>query len=190
MALMVLKTCCQVEGGLPAKLKVFMLLNIAFDFVIGLVPLLGDLADALFRANTRNAMLLEDHLREKGKKQLRQSGIPIPAVDPSSPEEFDRARRDSPPGYHSDSPTRNGSGTSTPRYDGSHNGPQPGHAAHAAQAPMPTPPESARVRDDGANRGGGFFGRNNTRPHDVEMGLDGNERHQSSRQPRQQRGRR
>lgn len=90
MALMVMKTCMQIEGGLPASIRVKMMLNIIFDFVIGLVPFAGDLIDAVFRANTRNAILLEEHLREKGKKNLRQSSLPVPAVDPSSAIEFDR----------------------------------------------------------------------------------------------------
>ncbi|KAK5988798.1 hypothetical protein PT974_10289 [Cladobotryum mycophilum] len=114
MALMVFRTCCQVEGGLPASLKFWMLINIVVDFFIGLVPFLGDLADAVFRANTRNATLLEQHLREKGKKELRKSGLPVPAVDPSSAEEYDRIQREDPPGYSSESPSRHETGTSPP----------------------------------------------------------------------------
>ncbi|KAJ2906754.1 hypothetical protein MKZ38_010745 [Zalerion maritima] len=89
MALMVFKTCCQVEG-LPAWIKSKMLFNIVFDFFIGIVPVVGDLADAVFRANTRNAAILEGFLREKGKKNIRASGAPMPAIDPSDPDEFDR----------------------------------------------------------------------------------------------------
>ncbi|KOS19088.1 putative membrane protein [Escovopsis weberi] len=148
MALMVFRTCCQVEGGLPNSLKFWMLMNIVVDFFIGLVPILGDLADALFRANTRNAMLLEKHLREKGQKELRKSGLPIPTVDPSSPEEFDRVQREDPPAYDSDSVTRNGE---TPA------------------APGPSRPQMARVRDAGFAR---LFGNNPPRPHDLEMGRD------------------
>lgn len=42
-----------------------MMFNIALDFGLGLVPLLGDIADAIFRANTRNAWLLEVYLTKK-----------------------------------------------------------------------------------------------------------------------------
>lgn len=94
MALMVYKTCCKVEGGLPNGVKIQMMFNIIVDFVIGLVPFLGDMADALFRANTRNVILLEEHLREKGKKDLRKSGMPVPEVDPSSPIEYDRYKEE------------------------------------------------------------------------------------------------
>lgn len=97
MAFMVYRTCCQVEGGLPTNVRIQMLINIILDFLVGLVPFLGDLADAVFRANTRNAALLEEHLRQKGKKELRKSGMPVPAVDPSSAEEYDRIQREDPP---------------------------------------------------------------------------------------------
>jgi Domain of unknown function (DUF4112) len=45
MALMVLRTCQQVDGGLPANVKAKMYFNIILDTFIGLVPLLGDIAD-------------------------------------------------------------------------------------------------------------------------------------------------
>jgi hypothetical protein len=45
MAMMVLRTCQQVEGGLPNEIKAKMLFNIVLDFGIGLVPFLGDIAD-------------------------------------------------------------------------------------------------------------------------------------------------
>ncbi|KAG6100120.1 hypothetical protein E4U14_007125 [Claviceps sp. LM454 group G7] len=70
MSLSVLKKCCQVEGGLPHSIKVRMMMNVALDFVIGLVP--G--AEAIFRGNTRNALLLEDYLREKAERNLRNGG--------------------------------------------------------------------------------------------------------------------
>ncbi|KYK54566.1 PH domain-containing protein [Drechmeria coniospora] len=145
MALMVLKTCCQVEGGLPNTLKLHMLSNIGLDFAVGLVPFVGDLADAMFKANSRNALLLEQYLREKGKKELRKSGQPVPAIDPSSPEEFDRAAREEiPPPYDA--------GTSPPAE-------RDGHES------LPSAPEGAKVRG-----GRGWFGRSKARPHDIEMG--------------------
>lgn len=39
-----------------------MLGNIAVDFVVGLVPVLGDAFDLVWRANDRNAALLRDHI--------------------------------------------------------------------------------------------------------------------------------
>jgi hypothetical protein len=45
MALMVLRTCQQVEGGLPADVTCKMYFSIILDFGIGLVPFLGDIAE-------------------------------------------------------------------------------------------------------------------------------------------------
>ncbi|KAG6040456.1 hypothetical protein E4U41_000496 [Claviceps citrina] len=70
MSLSVFRKCCKVDGGLPHSVKVRMMVNVALDFVIGLVP--G--AEAVFRGNTRNALLLEDYLREKAEQKLRVDG--------------------------------------------------------------------------------------------------------------------
>ena len=45
-----------------------MYTNLAIDFGIGLVPVIGDFADAWFKCNTRNNILLERFLRERGAK--------------------------------------------------------------------------------------------------------------------------
>lgn len=42
-----------------------MLLNIAIDWLIGSVPVAGDVFDAVFRCNLRNAALLRAHLEER-----------------------------------------------------------------------------------------------------------------------------
>ncbi|KAL7939961.1 hypothetical protein V8C42DRAFT_339030, partial [Trichoderma barbatum] len=70
MATMVYWKCRQVKGGLLIATQTKMLINIFIDFVVGLVPIFEDLADAGFRANTRNALLLEEHLRQEGKLEL------------------------------------------------------------------------------------------------------------------------
>jgi hypothetical protein len=41
-----------------------MILNLGVDTVVGSVPLIGDLFDVGFRANIRNAALLDRHLAE------------------------------------------------------------------------------------------------------------------------------
>jgi hypothetical protein len=38
-----------------------MLGNLALDFVVGVVPVVGDVFDAVWKANQRNVALLEDH---------------------------------------------------------------------------------------------------------------------------------
>jgi hypothetical protein len=58
-----IRMCKKVEGGLPAGVQVQMIFNIILDFGIGLVPVFGN---ALFRANTINAVVLEKYLSNKG----------------------------------------------------------------------------------------------------------------------------
>ena len=55
-----------IEGlrlRVPAVVQARMVLNAALDMGIGLVPLLGDIADVAWKANTRNLALLERHAR-------------------------------------------------------------------------------------------------------------------------------
>ena len=64
MAFAILNTCRRVKHRLPLSAEMQMYFNIALAFGIGLVPIVGDMADVLFiRANTRNAIILENHLR-------------------------------------------------------------------------------------------------------------------------------
>ncbi len=122
-----------------------MLFNIILDFGIGLVPFLGDVADALFRANTRNAVELEKFLRAKGAKNLRMSGVPLPAIDPSDPEHFDAQVRheDGPPPQYSTQTQQDGGG----------------HAQSPQTAPVPE-----------KQRGSGWFGGSKKKQPDVEQG--------------------
>jgi hypothetical protein len=50
--------------GVPPSVVVRMILNLGVDTLVGSVPLLGDLFDVGFRANIRNAALLDRHLAE------------------------------------------------------------------------------------------------------------------------------
>ncbi|RPB18962.1 hypothetical protein L211DRAFT_772428, partial [Terfezia boudieri ATCC MYA-4762] len=83
LALMVVRTAS--EASLPSSIRAKMLFNIILDFLIGLVPFLGDLADAAYKCNTRNAIALENYLRKRGQENIRKSGIPAPP-DLSLPE--------------------------------------------------------------------------------------------------------
>ncbi len=56
-----------------------MLLNIVLDFALGLVPFLGDLADAVFRANSQNAWILEEYLVKKAEEEGRTTARPVAA---------------------------------------------------------------------------------------------------------------
>lgn len=107
--MMVVKTCEGIDGGLPAPLRMKMMINVVIDFFIGLVPFLGDIADAVYKCNTRNAVLLEKHLREKGAKTLatqtrsEEQEPAVRAVDYSLPDEWDKQESgvvgDAPPSY-------------------------------------------------------------------------------------------
>ena len=57
--------------GVPPAVVGRMILNLGVDTLVGSVPLLGDLFDVGFRANLRNAALLERHLA--GPEVVRRS---------------------------------------------------------------------------------------------------------------------
>jgi Domain of unknown function (DUF4112) len=57
-----------------------MYLNLFIDFGIGLIPVLGDFADAWFKCNTRNNILLERYLRDRG---LKHPALPPPPNQPT-----------------------------------------------------------------------------------------------------------
>lgn len=71
----------RVECNLGLATHLHMLINIAFDFFIGFIPLLGDIMDAMYKANSKNVRLLEKRLDEiyhphadkDTKKRHRQS---------------------------------------------------------------------------------------------------------------------
>jgi hypothetical protein len=50
-----------VRQGVPPVIVLRMLLNVAFDSVVGAVPLLGDVFDVAYRSNQKNLALLEKH---------------------------------------------------------------------------------------------------------------------------------
>lgn len=75
LAYMVVKTCDEVKPPLPASVRIKMRMNLANDFIIGLVPLIGDFADAIYKCNTRNALLLEGELRKRGERRINNSSV-------------------------------------------------------------------------------------------------------------------
>ena len=48
--------------GLPRTTLARMLVNVGIDFLVGSVPVLGTLFDAVWKANERNVRLMERHL--------------------------------------------------------------------------------------------------------------------------------
>jgi hypothetical protein len=67
MSLSLIRTASKVDGGLPKRIYSLMITYIILDFAVGFIPVLGDFFDFAFRANTRNAWLLDSYLTEKGK---------------------------------------------------------------------------------------------------------------------------
>lgn len=50
-----------IKAELPKSIITKMLFNIGRDFLIGLIPVLGDLADFGIKANRKNLWILQDH---------------------------------------------------------------------------------------------------------------------------------
>ncbi|WP_223794251.1 DUF4112 domain-containing protein [Marinobacter sp. F4216] len=53
------------RAGASKNVKLRMLRNMAIDFFGGLLPVVGDGFDAVFKANTRNTRLLKNYLEEQ-----------------------------------------------------------------------------------------------------------------------------
>ena len=53
--------------GLPKRALAAMAGNVALDLVLGVTPVLGDLADTWFKANVRNLAIIEKHV---GRQQI------------------------------------------------------------------------------------------------------------------------
>lgn len=53
------------RAGASKEVKRRMLRNIGIDFVGGLIPVVGDAFDAVYRANTRNTRLLRNYLNKQ-----------------------------------------------------------------------------------------------------------------------------
>jgi hypothetical protein len=51
---------------LPRVVQLRMLLNVVIDVVVGVVPLVGDVADVFWKSNSKNIALLERHVDEVG----------------------------------------------------------------------------------------------------------------------------
>ena len=111
IALSIIRTCMEVELPkhivLPLEILVLMQIaqmytNLAIDFGVGLIPVLGDFADAWFKCNTRNNLLLERFLRERGAKN--------PAPPPPPPKQSTVRRWFGPgpsaPGSHPEQPVQ------------------------------------------------------------------------------------
>lgn len=64
------------RAGASSKVKGQMLRNIGIDFVGGLIPVVGDAFDAVYKANTRNTRLLRNYLNEQLAIELPPPAFP------------------------------------------------------------------------------------------------------------------
>ncbi|RWY50369.1 DUF4112 domain-containing protein [Mucilaginibacter gilvus] len=62
------------NGGVSRKVLILMALNISVDALLGAIPILGQVTDFYFKANTRNIKLLKEHYQED-KHQGSGKGI-------------------------------------------------------------------------------------------------------------------
>jgi Domain of unknown function (DUF4112) len=53
------------KHGLGKRVIARMMLNIAADMGVGIIPILGDLTDVYFKANLKNLKLLEEALKDR-----------------------------------------------------------------------------------------------------------------------------
>lgn len=62
--------------GVSRKALILMLLNIFLDAIIGAIPLIGQVFDFYYKANSRNIKLLKEHY-EEGRHQGNGTGVLI-----------------------------------------------------------------------------------------------------------------
>lgn len=90
LACMLIRTCCSVEPELPSGVKMTMWRNLVLDFVIGLVPFIGDIADAMYKCNTKNVILLEEELVKRAEKRRKDAGkAPIPGARADTVQDYE-----------------------------------------------------------------------------------------------------
>jgi hypothetical protein len=63
----------------PPAVAAQMMANVLLDIGVGIIPVLGDLFDVAFKANTRNMTLLEPYVQPRGAEPLPRSS-PYPSV--------------------------------------------------------------------------------------------------------------
>lgn len=59
-----------LDDGLPLDIQLIFLFNILVDFLLSLIPIVGDIIEIGYKANLRNFLLLEKHLDRIGQKNM------------------------------------------------------------------------------------------------------------------------
>lgn len=60
----------KLDDGLPLDIQLIFLFNLVVDFMLSLIPFVGDIIEIGYKANLRNFLLLEKHLVRVGEKNL------------------------------------------------------------------------------------------------------------------------
>ena len=61
------------QMGLPKALQIIMLRNSLMDFALGLLPIVGDIADIFYRSNKINVRIMEKFWLEQHRSVIAQS---------------------------------------------------------------------------------------------------------------------
>ena len=59
-----------IRMGMPRSVIIRMFGNIALEFIIGCIPIIGDLFDAMWKSNQRNVKLIEDSIISEEKNAI------------------------------------------------------------------------------------------------------------------------
>ena len=59
-----------IRMGMPRAAIVRMFTNVALEFIIGCIPIIGDLFDATWKSNQRNVKLIEDSIISEEKNTI------------------------------------------------------------------------------------------------------------------------
>lgn len=66
--------------NMPGRIYVALLVNVGIDFLVGAVPVVGDVADFFWKSNLKNLKLLEDAYRVHGDRSHLRTGRFAPPV--------------------------------------------------------------------------------------------------------------
>lgn len=72
LAMKIIRLAQTVDGGLPPFVLSKMMTNIVIDFLLGITPILGTIAGALYKCNSRNSLILEHYLKKRAKENIKK----------------------------------------------------------------------------------------------------------------------
>ena len=49
------------KAGVPRKHKIRMITNVVIDFLLGLIPVVGTIGDFIYKSNTKNLKIIDEH---------------------------------------------------------------------------------------------------------------------------------